>query len=732
MIALLVGMALIQNPGTIERDSFGVPRITAPDKLAAYRLMGQAVAEDRLWQMELSRRSARGQLAEILGPTAVASDTAALATGYTDAELSEMFAQLPAGIRAQWNAYTDGVNDVIQARTSAGTLPKQYTDLEAQPRPWTVLDSAAVAVQLTRRFGQGGAGELRNYALVQYLRTRPAVKDQIIDVLDDLAWINDHRAPTTVSPSDDPTLREPVIFKFTRRDSEMQLANLPPTNLFELAGALRLSVQEDLVAKAEKLAVPHKMGSYAMVVHPRVSATGNAHLLSAPQMGHTSPNIVHEISINAPDLKVAGMDVPGIPGVIIGNTPDAAWGLTSGVADLEDIFVSRLNADGTYQHQGESALLETVTFTLKVKGEPDRTITQSRTKHGPVLLKSDSSRAIYSLKSAFWKRELSSVAYLDRLASAKNPADFTAIAQGITVSFNLFFATRTGDIGYRYCGAMPIRAAGVDPRLPTPDEERFRWQGFVSASDMPRVDNPANGIIVNWNNKPVTWWPHGDTPVWGQFFRSTEILVALPTRNVTAFDLERAAWTIARRETETSLAFMPMIRQAVLAMPSDEPNRELISQLYSFAGWSTDGSIPATLYDSTVDEIRKLIFEKPLGNFTSESLFKTVIQPTLIVDALNRKTKVRYSSEEPLALVQQAIRNVVSRPVRPFVPGSIQVPEARPIPYIKRGTYIQITELGSILRARSIASPGVAESGPHAFDQVDLARAWIYKPMAGW
>src|SRR5690606_38135642 len=147
---------------------------------------------------------------------------------------------------------------------------------------------------------------------------------------------------------------------------------------------------------------------------------------------------------------------------------------------------------------------------------------------------------------------------------------------------------------------------------------------------------------------------------------------------------------------------------------------------------STDGSIPAALYDSTVDEIRKLIFEKPLGNFTSESLFKTVIQPTRIVDALNRKTKVRYSSEAPLALVQQAIRNVVSRPVRPYVPGSIQVPDFRPIPYIKRGTYIQITELGAILRARSIASPGIAESGPHAFDQVDLARAWMYKPMVGW
>lgn len=732
MIALLVGMALIQNPGTIERDSFGVPRITAPDKLGAYRLMGQAVAEDRLWQMELSRRSARGQLSEILGSDSFASDAAVLQAGYTDAELGEMFGLLPSNVRSQWQAYVDGVNESIRQRTESNSLPPGYKELDFKPRPWTILDSAAIAVQLSRRFGQGGAGELRNYALIQYLRTRPAVKDRILDVLDDLAWQNDLRAPTTVSRADDPTLREPRIFQFSRQDSEAQLAGLPNTNLLELARGLRLALQEDLIAQAQALAVPYKVGSYAIVVAPHASATKAPLLLSAPQMGHTNPSVVHEVCLNAPDIKVVGMDVPGIPGVIIGHTPNAAWGLTSGVADLEDVFVSRLNPDGTYQHQGESRPFESIKFTVKVKGEPDREVLQLRTGHGPVLLKSDSSKAVYSLKSAYWKRELAAMAVIDRFADAKSPADFTEIAQGVPVSFNLFFATRQGDIGYRYCGAMPIRAVGVDPRMPTPDEARFRWQGFVSASDMPRVDNPASGFIVNWNNKPVSWWPNGDTPVWGQFFRSTEIANALPEKAISAFYLERAAWTIARRETDTSLAFMPWIKQAVAAMPPDEASNPLIIELAAFDGWNVDGSIGATLYARTVDEIRRSIFADDLGNFTSDSLFKTVIQPTVIADALARKTKIAYFAEDPVALVQKAIREVVAGPASPFVPGSIRIGGGSPIPYINRGTTIQITELLANPRGRSIASPGTAELGPHSTDQIDLARAWMYKPMWDW
>lgn len=742
-IALGLDFPSSQVEPAIIRDSYGVPMIRANNTTEAYRLMGKAVAEDRLWQMEMSRRNARGQMAEVLGSNYVASDESALAKSYTDSEYKQLISQLPQDIQANWNAYVAGINETIKARIATNTLPEQYAQFGFEPREWTATDSAAIGVGLARQFGQGGAGEIRNYALIQYLRTRPAAKEKLLDVLDDLAWQNDPRAPVTVSKRDDPTLREPQIFNFTRAESETQLAALPPTNLLELARGVRTASNEAQELVAEANAVPYKVGSYAIAVSPRRSGTGKPMLLSAPQMGHTTPSIVHEVAVDSPDLKVAGMDVPGIPGVLIGYSPFAAWGFTSGVADLEDIFVSRLTEGDKYMSQGEERTLEKITFNIKVKGQSDKEFVQYRTTHGPVLLRSNGSKAVYSLRSAFWKREISTIASMNGLYSAKTSSDFTVVSQGMPVSFNLFFATKTGDIGYRYCGLMPLRAKGVDPRMPTLDEKEFQWLGFVSSSNMPRTDNPDSGVITNWNNKPVAWWPNGDTPVWGRLFRNQVLNQAIPEGKLTSFDLEKAAWTIARRETDTSLEFQPWIRRAIQALPNTEPDRTALDQLAAFDGWNVEGSIGATLYANTVSELRNLMFALPLGNFTADNLFRQVIQPHVILEALDQKTNLNFIPEgqTPLSTVQTAIRSAIAITKKQrsevianwgFRPGSIQIPGEDAVPYINRGTYIQITELAGWTFARSVASPGVTETGKNSRDQVPLARSWQFKTMWGW
>lgn len=744
LVALAIGIPeSVQVEPAIIRDSYGVPMIRANNTAEAYRLMGQAVAEDRLWQMEMSRRNARGQMAEVLGPNYVASDESALAKAYTENEYSQMIRQLPADVVANWNAYVAGINETITKRIAEKRLPEQYAQFGFEPREWTATDSAAIGVGLARQFGQGGAGEIRNYALVQYLRTRPAAKDRLLDVLDDLAWQNDLRAPVTVAKRDDPTLREPTIFSFTRAESESHLASLPPTNLLELARGVRVASNEAQELIAEAHAVPHKVGSYAIAVSPRRSATGHPMLLTAPQMGHSTPSIVHEVAVDSPQLKVAGMDVPGIPGVLIGYSPHAAWGFTSGVADLEDIFVSRLIEGDKYMSQGEERTLEKIDFTINIKGQEPKPFIQYRTTHGPVMLRSNGSKAVYSLRSAFWKREISTIASMDGLYSAKSSSDFTMVAQGMPVSFNMFFATKSGDIGYRFCGLMPLRAVGVDPRLPTPDEKRFQWQGFVSATNMPRTDNPDSGLISNWNNKPVAWWPNGDTPVWGRMFRNQVLNEAIPTGKLTSFDLEKAAWTIARRETDTSLEFRPLIRKAIESMPKTEPDRTALDQLLAFDGWNVEGSVGATLYANTLGELRNLMFAPPLGNFTADNLFRQVIQPHVILEALENKTRINFlpNGMNANATVQNAIRSAIATTKKQrgevistwgFRPGSIQIPGEDPVPYINRGTYIQITELAGWTFARSVASPGVTESGKNSRDQAPLARSWQFKTMWGW
>ncbi|ARU40422.1 hypothetical protein CCB80_04410 [Armatimonadetes bacterium Uphvl-Ar1] len=735
IIAALAGILLAQTP-TITRDSYGVPMIKAQTQAEAFRLMGQAIAEDRLWQLEMARRSSLGQMSEVFGPSTVAADTATLQKQYTPEEYADMIDQLPANVKVAWSAYVQGINDTITNRVATNTLPEGYTTNRFVPRPWTLTDSAAIAVNLSRQFGQGGAGELRNYALVQYLRTRPTVRDNILDVLDDLAWQNEPLAPTTVEKRDDVTLRAPEIFNFNRPESEAHLKALPNTNLLELAGAVRLASMEDAKLVAESNSVVHKMGSYAIVVSPRRSITNHPILLTAPQMGHNTPSVVHEAAIETPDLKVAGMNVPGIPGIVIGYTPHAAWGFTSGVADLEDIFVSPLKDSQTYTSADIDYKLDEIPFTLKVNGEPDRTVTQLRTIHGPVLLKSNSSKAVYSLRSPFWKREIASTAALFDLYAAKQPSDFSIFAAKIPVSFNLFFATKQGDIGYRFCGFMPIRARGVDPRLPTLDTKDNQWRGFVSSVDMPRADNPTSGLLTNWNNKPIAWWPNGDTPVWGRYFRSKNIPFYLQSPKLSPELVERAAFTIAREDHDTFQAFQPQFIQSLA------PHRAS-SLLRDYNGKNLIGTPEPLVFNETITQLRRELFLNQLGNFTADNLFVQVLQPDVIINALNGTTKFNYlgtrSKSEVITAAQtkaiESLEKTQSTDYKSwkFTPGQIRYTNQDPIPYNARGTYIQITEFGQFWpSARSVAGPGVSESGPNATTQIPLIRDWKYKVMWGW
>ena len=622
---------------------------------------------------------------------------------------------------------------------AANGLPAGYQSNGFAPAPWTVQDSCAVIVSLTRKFGQGGAGELRNLALLRYLQTRPAVKGRVLDAMDDLAWQSDDRAVTTVSAKDDPVKDPPKLWDFSRQDSERQMRAMPNTGLLELAPAVRMASQDDMVAAAQSLAVPFKVGSYCIVVSKQRSSTGSPLLLTGPQMGHTAPSVVHEMSLEAPGLRVRGMDVPGAPGIIIGNTPEMAWGLTSGVADLEDVVVSSLNPDGTYTSNGKPMALKEVKFPLLVKGAPTKEVVQRRTVHGPVLLLSKASQAVYSLRSAFWMKEVSSLAPMHSIYSAKRAEDVKKLVGQMPVSFNFFYALRTGPIGYRYGGFVPIRAKGLDPRLPTPDTQENEWKGFLTSDQMPHVEDPSEGLLTNWNNKPVSWWMNGDTPVWGQLFRTTVLRAQLPSGKIGESDLVSAISAVSRAETDDNASFVPLFRAALSSrFGSDLPPSAAL--LANYDGWEVAGSVPARIYNQAVAELRKQLYLPAFGNFTSDDLFATVVQPHVLLQALARKSSYDVlAGREPEDVLVKAYEDaIVSLTTRfgpdqatwGYVPGTLPGSGSERVPYNNRGTYIQINTVGRSITSKNVVTPGVAESGDHAFDQVPLAKTWTFKPMA--
>ena len=712
MISSLLCLITLQAPLT--RDSFGVAIIRGKSLDEAMTWAGYATAQDRMWQMEMSRRGARSRLAEAFGPSYLAADKQQFQQFYTPQELQKQFDHLPAKMKSWFTAYTKGVNKFLEE----GNLPPEYAKNELKPEPWTVLDSAAITINLVQLFGRGGAGELRNLAMFKYLELQPKLEKRSLDVFDDFAWHNDPKAIPTCYPEDD--IVKPAIFPNpTATQTLKHLSMLPDLGVFELLPGVRVVSLDESKRKSEQLATPFKSGSYCVAINKSISTTGNAMLLSGPQMGFTVPSICHEMSIHVPGIDLAGMDVPGVPGIVVGATPDAAWGLTTGVADTEDIYVLK-TVDQGYRVDTINKKTTLTSYEIPVKGEATTKVVRQDTEYGPIVFEVKPKLAAFARKRVYQGRELQSYEAVAGLWTTKTKKDFDNAARRATMNFNCFIALKTGDIGWRYLGEVPLRGMEFDSRFPLPATKATAWRGNVPFDQMPNVWNPKRGWICNWNNKPVSWWPNLDTPAWGEAFRNN-VLVSrlLPLGKKSVQDLEQAVITLATTNS---------------TWDSMSPFLIGNENLVSYHGAMLAGSSDSALYAQFLIELRNEIFLKLTGNFAGNDNFSLVAQPDVVAKALRGETKFNYlagrTPREIVAAAMERALKVVG--TKTFVASTIPVPAGTgliPIPYSNRGTYIQIIEMGANPIGRNVVTPGVAAAGPHSYDQAELARNFTYKPM---
>jgi hypothetical protein len=273
--------------------------------------------------------------------------------------------------------------------------------------------------------------------------------------------------------------------------------------------------------------VPHKFGSFAAVVSGTMSETGNVLLLGAPQMGQPrvdakAVTAEYELLVGEADgdeLHVAGMSVPGIPGVIIGRTRGRTWTFTTGFTDNTDTYALTLGPPTeqgvpTYLYQGEVVPAEPVVQTIRVMGGDPVGYTSFRTVYGPVYAIDEANGRAYAYKYAFWERELEMAEALLDAWDADSIDEFEAAAARIPVSFNMFYADKDQNIAYWHVGQYPVRPGDVDPRLPLQGDGSQEWVGLTEFAQQPQSVNPAQGYFANWNNKPVGWWNQGDNVAW--------------------------------------------------------------------------------------------------------------------------------------------------------------------------------------------------------------------------
>lgn len=729
----------------IVRDSFGVPHVYATTLRGLFFGNGYAVAQDRLFQMERYRRDARGSLAELEGKQALNRDRETRRLGYTAGELRQLFDQLGGEERAIFEAYRDGVNAWMREAAGSGRLPEEFAKKNLQPAPWDVIDSIAISVMMAYRFGSGGAGELRNLHLLEKLKEKfGAEKAQ--GIFDQLWWRNDPESPTSITAEDmqPPATLTPHLLPATPGSFAQEFKRL---DLHALERAEKRAAMQDILEYAELNQLPTRWGSYALIISPQKSISGQALLVGGPQMGFTTPQIAHEVHLKGAGFDTIGMGFAGLPLVLIGHNADLAWTTTSGVTDLVDVFAEKLDPQNKYRYWYQSQYRDMERRTEKIlvrDGEPEE-LQVARTVHGPVIEWDKKAGIAYALSASFRGQEMQTMKAMLGFNRARTVEEFARYASLIWLTHNFFAADRNGAIGFWHCGKPPLRAAGIDPRLPTPGTGEHEWRGVMRFEDAPQVINPSRGYVVNWNNKPAPWWDNSDSPVWGKIFRLRRVDFLVKARpKIGVEDLREILIEIGTNDSNAEY-LKPYIVAAVERTHAQDPDLRLAAEfLRAWDGHAHDESVGKTIFDAWITSARPLIFRE-LNEIIDRRTLEQLLQPSAMLHQLEgsaSKLPVQYNflgDRSPDQVIVQALADAVKtlKQKNPQMSAwgysgrTIDFRPLPPIPSTNRGTYIQIVELSPVIRGISILPPGQSEDpkSPHFGDQRELAGYWKFKPM---
>ena len=768
MAFLLAAVALGSEPvpkGTIERieagnekvvifrDGYGVPRVFAPSVRALFFGNGYAVAEDRAWQMEKYRLDAEGRLAEVFGEKLIEHDKQVRRDGMTREEWRHEFDQLPPEDQEIIQSYVDGANDYLEAAAKANTLTTEFAQYNWKPAPWVVEDTMAIAGMMGRRFGASGTDQLRNEAVVKFLTARLGSREAALKVFNDLAWVDDPAAISTVAGEAGGKAEKSASHGIIVPAAAAGIL----TDGAAVLGVIQTKVSDDAVyAAAHELGLATRWGSYCWVVAPSKSVSGNAMLVGGPQMGFSTPQIAHEIQLTGAGFDVMGMGFAGIPGVLIGANANLAWTSTSGESHNEDVFVEKLKPgdEHTYFYRGEYRPMEHRVEQIKVRGHDAVSYDVYRTVHGPVVEWSSTKDAAYSKQMSYFGKEWETTIAFLGLNTAKSMQEIPPLAAKIASSHNIFVATRDGDIGFWHGGFFPVYPASVDPRLPLGGTGEDDWKGIVPFAEIPQTVNPTSGLIFNWNNKPGPGWKNYSVPAWGVAHHISNIRAALEERlreyggKLSLTEVKSVAPQIGRHNYIADW-LKPGLLEAAAHLPSelDPISRLAIEYLRHWDNQVREGSVAQTVFDAWYQQLRKDIFTPTLGDlgnkgaldeFTNSSaVYHVLAGPSSSVPLSRDYLEGKTADKVRLAALSEALEQLGKEKGPDMSTWGYQFEWIKfdpllAIPWYSRGTYIQVVELGhEHVHGVWILPPGESENprSVHYSDQLMLAGWWMYAPM---
>jgi penicillin G amidase len=577
----------LQKNVRVQRDRWGVAHIYAQNQYDLFFAQGFVVAQDRLFQMELWKRSGQGRLAEILGPSFVQRDINARRLRYLGNMDAEYKSYSP-DTKEILEAFTSGINAYIEEIQKPGGigLPIEFQLAGFRPEPWKPEDclNRLAAYSVTGN----GSSELHNAQLVALLGPEKAA--ELLDL-----------------------------------DPPVKLESSPGIDLSGLSPALL----ENLVGSDVPLHFPETphQGSNNWTVSGSLTATGKPFLANDPHRVIAEPSLRYIVHLVAPGWNVIGAGEPGLPGVAVGHNEKIAWGFTIFGLDQQDLYLAQLNPVDPEQYKTEHGWerMEVKTEKIAVRGGTPVSVKLKFTRHGPVLWE-DGKRAL----ALHWVgAEPGTAGYLGSLAldRAHNWQEFEqAMPRWKVPSENIVYADRDGNIGEHSTGLAPLRKSWTG-LLPVPESGGYEWSGFVPNRDLPHSYNPATGFVATANHKMIP----------ENYGYAVGFQWASPERFLRISEVLGGA---AKTSHKLSLADMVNLQNDIVSLPA----RDLQALLKHAAGDAPDGaakllldwdcavttdSTAATLYEFWVAELHDAVSKQFIPAEAQKIAGKLPLQKTI-------------------------------------------------------------------------------------------------------
>lgn len=619
-----VKLAGLSGEVSIRRDLSDVTHIEAKNTLDVWRAMGYTHAQERSWQLEFNRRVMHGELSEILGSATLETDKLMRTLGIVQAAKAQ-YANYPADVKAQLDAYAEGINGFHAQNTGFGSqaLPPEFHILGTKPGKWEATDSVGWALMMALDLGGNWGAEFARLSSLQVLSTQEL-------------W---QMMPAYAG--DSPVTK--VDFAKLYRDLDVFVKPMPNRagkNVLQpkldkaYSDSFSASLGREINDWATGLGQVDSRGSNNWVISGNRTTFGKPILSNDPHLALSAPAVWYFAHLKSPEIDAIGATLPGLPFVILGRTPTAAWGFTNTGADSQDLYLEQLDPADPKKYRtptGMAAFTEREEV-IKVKKQGNVKYTVRTTRHGPVVSDAQSayepilnkSKYAVALRWAALDADNLTIAAATKVMQAKNINDLElAFSVNHSPMQNIVMADTTGQTMYKAAGKVPQRDIGDDIKGVAPSlgwEAKYDWAGWLPYAKTPEVRHAAidkKGWYATANQKIHTNdYPFFIGQDWVQSYRYDRIeslLAATPIHDVSTIQA-----TLKDHVSLAALKLLPTIK----AIQSDHPMAAAVqAQFKNYDGLMSKETIAGTVINLWADELTRSLLGEKLGLAKFKTLY---------------------------------------------------------------------------------------------------------------